>query len=215
MEIAMMDVSKIKNRNLISHIVIFLTVLIIIAQNTDSYSQKKPAKEGSPDKGIQQDGIANLHKRLADTIGSLHVKPDTEGKHTFVISSGSFYDAGERSLVIYDKKALVFMQQGKISKIIFEYYQYSFGNMIREVKTLTNTNPNSDDIASLEIRYDNNAGETQSYRVGDLNSSQSRKDVIEQYSSYLLSLINRLELGRNKNKFMESTKIERTIQLGK
>jgi hypothetical protein len=182
---------------------------------TSLYSQKKAINESAQDKGGKPNGVSGLHKRLADAIVNGRVQPDSEGKCSFVFSSGSYYDSLERQKLVYNIKADVYMSQGKISKIVFVYYQFSMTSQIREVKTITNSSLISDDLGLLEVNYETNTGETQSYKVGDLQSGESREAVISQYSSYLDSLVNYLEIHKTKSKAAESNNINRTIILGK
>ena len=112
------------------------------------------------------------------------------------------------------KKARVYMAQNRISKIVFEYYQFGMDNKIREVKTYTNTAPDSEDLKNLEVEYTTNTGDKQAYRVADLQKRESQRTVITQYTNYLMSLVYKIELYKNKITDIESLNIERTIQLG-
>ncbi len=156
-----------------------------------------------------------MHKRLSEAITNLRTQPDSEGKFSFALSSGSRYDTLEAQKYVYNLKADVYMSQGRVSKIVFVYYQFGMTNQIREVKSLTNGNPGSDDLGSLEVNYETNTGETRAFKVGDLQSSHSRDEVISQYASYLDSLVNYVEIHMGKRKSHESGTIERAIQLGK
>ena len=51
------------------------------------------------------------------------------------------------------KKAYVYMSGDRVSKIIFEYYQFSMDNKVRDVKIFTNNTPESGDLKSLRVDY--------------------------------------------------------------
>jgi hypothetical protein len=208
-----------KKRNPARFIIISMVILCIGIGYKASFSQKKEQKviknEPSQDKGFLHEGMSGLHKRLADAIVNMRIQPDSEGKYSFGISSGSYFDLLERQRFTFNVGATVYMNQGKIGKIVLRYYQFSMTTMVREVKTLTNSNPGSDDLTSLEIHYVTNTGETKTFKVGDLQSRQSQDDVISQYSSFIATLIDNLELSKNKNTLNDTNTINRSIQLGK
>ena len=204
-----------KKRNPFVFVIITLVTLYMGVGYTSLYSQKKATNESAQDKGGKPNSMSGLYKRLTDAIVNMRLQTDSEGKCAFIFSSGSYYDSLERQKLVYNIKADVYMSQGKISKIIFVYYQFSMTSQIREVKTITNSNLSSDDLGSLEVKYETNTGESQSFKVGDLQSGESRESVISQYTSYLDSLVNYLEIHKSKNKATESSNIDRTIILGK
>jgi len=207
--------NSIKKRDFYGYILPFLLAVLLCGLNSSAFAQDETSKTKPKEKGASQQGISGMTKRLADALAKMRLKPDAEGKYSLNISSGGYFDPIDRQQLIYSKKATVYMNQGAISKIVFEYYQFSFTNLMRQVKTLINTNPYSEDMAGLQISYSTNTGVNASYKVTDLQSGQTRRDVIEQYSSYLLSLINSLEIYTHNNRDVESAKIERAVQLGK
>ncbi len=189
-----------------------LAILLLAA--VDAVAQDTvPVKKGEID-GTRYDGLSGIHKRLIEAINNIKIKPDDEGKYSFIISSGIFFDPLERQVCIYRKKAVVYLDQNKISKVIFEYYRFGMDNKVREIKTITNTSTESDDLASLQIDYTANTGEKNSFKAGDLELRQSQRDIIGQYANYLISLIYTIELNKHRAARLQSLQIERTLQLG-
>lgn len=166
------------------------------------------------DDASRDERVPVLYRRLAAGIRGLTIEPDQEGKYTFLIASGSEYDMLERQRYYYNKKARVYVNQQKVTKIVFEYYRFSLINMVRDTKTFTVTDPENQDLSGLDILYTSSTGETRRYRVGDLNNKDSRRSVVKQYVSYLITLVIKLELHKNKKIDVETVGIERTIQLG-
>ncbi|OHD63547.1 MAG: hypothetical protein A2176_07115 [Spirochaetes bacterium RBG_13_51_14] len=197
---------------------------VIIIGGFAAAQDKKPAAKTSGDRSAvdasskddatRDDRIPQLYRRLVAGIQSLKIQPDQEGKYVFSIKSGYQYDDLERQGYVMYKKARVYMAQNRISKIVFEYYQFGMDNKIREVKTYTNTAPDSEDLKNLEVEYTTNTGDKQAYRVADLQKRESQRTVITQYTNYLMSLVYKIELYKNKITDIESLNIERTIQLG-
>jgi hypothetical protein len=177
--------------------------------------EKKPAADRSAaDDYTRDDRIPQLYKRLTDVIQSLKLKPDEEGKHSFTISSGNQYNLVDRVFLVYNKKAEVYAAQGRISKIVFVYYQFNMTSQVREVKTFTTVTPDSGDLRTLTIEYENNINQKEKYTVAELQKTESRRVVIKQFYSYYLSMVYKLELYKDKTRKTESSLIERTIQLG-
>lgn len=180
-----------------------------------SFGQEKSADSKSSEEAVTRSvDVPQLCKRLISAIKSSKLQADSDGAIVIKIKSGNHYDLTERQQYVFSKKAKVFFAQDKISKIIFEYYQYDMLSSVREVKTFTNYNPESDDLSTLEINYTTNTGQSENYKVTDLKTKQLQKDVILQYVSYMLALVHKAELYKNSVINDHSSKIERTIQLG-
>ncbi|MBN1498422.1 MAG: hypothetical protein JXA07_16740 [Spirochaetes bacterium] len=190
---------------------------LILAQGRAGAQEYSPSKDraGAQDEQVTRDDrIPPLYKRLVAALQSLKLKPDEEGKHTFIISSGNQYDHIDRIFLVYSKKARVYMSQNRISKIVFEYYQFNMTSKVREVKTYVCETPDSDDLSRLTIEYSTNTGEKEKYAAGELQRKESQRIIVRQYYSYLFSLVNKMELYKNKTVRLESSKINRTILLG-
>ena len=155
-----------------------------------------------------------LMKRLIAGIKSLKVEPDQDKKYIFTIKSGYQYDMLERQHLMVYKKAYIYMAGESISKIVFEYYQFSMDSKVRDVKTFTNTSPESADLGTLLIDYSSNTGEKQKYTVADVQKRESQRNIIGQYVNYIISLVYSIELYKHKTVRIETVNIERTIQLG-
>lgn len=184
-----------------------------IAGAQESVTVRKSTGE-TEESVAHEDRIPPLYNRLVAAIQDLKIKTDDEGKYTFIISSGNQYDHIDRIFLVYNKKAMVYMSQNRISRIVFQYYQYNMTSKVREVKTFTCETPDSDDLSKLSIEYTTNIGEKEQYRVAELQSNESKKIIIRQYYSYLFALVNKMELYRNRSIRLESSKINRTILLG-
>lgn len=191
-----------------------ITITLLLLAAAGAAAQNAAGEKKAVVEGTLFYGIAGNHKRLIEAITNLKIKPDEEGKYTFPLSSGIFYDVLDRQVCVYRKKAVVYVAQNRISKILFEYYQFGMDNKVREIKTFTHTAIDSDDLSSLQIDYIANTGEKQSYKAGDLTQRQSQREIIGQYANYLTSLIFTMELFKQKAARLQSLKIERTIQLG-
>jgi hypothetical protein len=215
MHVTVMKVNCTEKKNFHVCLLPLLLTALVVGRGVPASAKDDASKNGLRERGAYLEGIPGMMKRLGDVIAGMRAKPDAEGKYTIRISSGGYYDPIDRQRFFYDKKAEIFMSQGKISKIVFVYYRFSFTNGVRQVKTLVNANPYSDDLTSLEISYSTNTGVNESCKVGDLQSPQIRKQVVDQYSGYLLSLIQSLEISRQADKIAESEKIERSVMLDK
>jgi len=188
----------------------------IAAQGTSQVPRTPTTNDrvAAVDEASRDERVPVLCRRLAAGIRSLALEPDQEGKYIFLIASGAEYDMLERQRYYYYKKARVYVNQQKVTKIIFEYYRFSLINMVSDTKTFTVTDPENQDLSGLDILYASNTGETRRYRVGDLKKEDSRRSVVKQYVSYLITLVIKLELHKNKKIDVETVGIERTIQLG-
>jgi hypothetical protein len=187
----------------------------VISFSQDIESEKKSTSSQSPSDDYTTDGrIPNLYKRLTEAIKSLKFKADDEGKYTFVIKAGNQYDLVDRVFLVYNKKAMVYGSQGRITRIVFEYYQFNMTTQVREVKTFTSSAPDSPDLRPLLIEYVNTIGQNDKFTVGELQKPESRRDVLKQFYSYYLALVYKLELYKDKTIKTESSKIDRAIQLG-
>lgn len=190
---------------------LLMSLGIVRAQETVSSKKKAGESQGN---AAREDRIPALYNRLVLAVQGLKLQADEEGKHTFIISSGNQYDHIDRIFLVYNKKAMVYMSQNKISKIVFQYYQYNMTSKVREVKTFTSDNPDSDDLRQLSIEYVTNTGDKEKYTVGELQREESQKIIVKQFYSYYFALVNKMELYKNKTIRLESSKINRTIQLG-
>jgi hypothetical protein len=190
-------------------------VLVPAALVAQKKASDDTAVSGSSDEAVTRDDrIPQFMKRLVAGIKSLKVEPDQEGKYIFTIKSGYQYDQLERQHLLTYRKAYIYMSGERVSKIIFEYYQFSMDNNVRDVKVFTNNSPESDELKSLRIDYNSNTGEKQSYTVSDVSRRESRRSVIGQYLNYLISLVYNIEMFKHKTVRIETVNIERTIQLG-
>lgn len=205
---------------MLRNIVISMCLFAIVMASGYVYSQEgaAPKKQGNKvsteDDYTRDARIPQLYKRLGDAIQSLKLKTDEEGKYTFTISSGNQYDLIDRVFLVYKKKAMVYAAQGRISKIVFEYYQFNMTTQVREVKTFTTAAPDSEDLKALSVEYENNIGQKEKFTVGELQKPDSKRDVIKQYYAYYVAMVYKLELYKDKTIKIESSKIDRTIQLG-
>jgi hypothetical protein len=200
-------------------IVYSIIAAVIMVQGVSSGQESAPEKKPAPDRGVSDDytrdeRIPRLYKRLTEVIQGLKLKPDDEGKYTFVIKAGNQYDLVDRVFLVYNKKADVYASQGRITKIVFEYYQFNMTTQVREIKTFTATAPDSGDLRTLTIEYVNTIGQKDKFTVAELQKRESRRDVIKQYYSYYLAVVYKLELYKDKTIKIESSKIDRAIQLG-
>lgn len=178
-----------------------------------AYGQKSGTNEASEDQSMRDSRIPRLCERLNRAIEALKLKPDDEGKHTIIVQSGYHYDKLERTFFMYHKKAFLYMSGNKVSRIIFEYYQFNMTSHVREVKTYTVNSPESEDLKGLIIEYKTNTGQTEKYNLPDLMRSDTRRDVVAQYYSYLLALVYKVEIYRDKLASQQSSMIDRTVQL--
>ncbi len=186
-----------------------------VSFSQDSAPEKKSVSgQSSADDYTRDEHIPMLYKRLSEAIKSIKLKPDDEGKYTFTLKSGNQYDMVDRVFLVYNRKAEVYASQGRISKIVFEYYQFNMTSQVREVKTFTAATPDSADLKALSIEYVSNIGQKEKYTVADLQKPASRIEVIRQYYNYYLALVYKLELYKDKTIKSEASKIEHTIQLG-
>jgi hypothetical protein len=205
-------------KSLICAIVPMIFIIQELALSQDTASSKKSSgnKAGaySEEDPTRDYRIPQLYKRLVAAIKSLKLQPDQEGKLTFVIKSGNYYDLIDRVPRVYHKKALVYLMQDRVNKIVFEYYQYNMTSQVREIKTYTNQAPESDDLKNLLIEYTDNMGEKDKFTVADLQKKNSQADIVSQFYDYYLALVYRLELYKDKTINIESSKIDRTVQMG-
>jgi hypothetical protein len=194
---------------------IFMAQIFVLAQDTVS-SKKQTAKSAgeSGESVTHDDRIPLLYKRLVAAVQVLKQKPDGEGKYTFVINNGNQYDLIDRVFLVYNKRAMLYMSNNSVSKIVFEYYQYNMTTQLREVKTYTCATPDSDNLGPLVIEYAANTGEKEKYTVNELKKPESQKIIIKQFHAYYFALVNKLELYNSKTTKLESSKVNRTIQLG-
>jgi hypothetical protein len=196
-------------------------VIMICIEEGPVYSQDEasPKKASRITMGVNAEDptrevrIPQLHKRLVAAIKSLNLKADKDGKLAFTLKTGNFYDYTDRVPYIYHKKAFVYMSQERVSKIVFEYYQFNMTSQIREVKTYTNQSPDSDDLMSLEVEYADNTGQKEKFTVGELQKKNSQIDIVSQFYEYYLALVIQLELRKDKTINVESSKIDRTVQM--
>ncbi len=198
----------------------YIIICAVILGHGSLFSQenatdKKNTSFGSSGNDYTRDErIPQLYKRLSDAIQALKLKPDDEGKYTLTIKSGNQYDLVDRVFFVFNKKALIYAAQGRISKIVFEYYQFNMTTHVREVKTYTFSTPDSADLRALAVDYVNNIGQKENYTVADLRSLESRMQVTRQFYSYYLAMVYKLELYKDKTTRSQSSKILRAIQLG-
>lgn len=176
--------------------------------------KKKDAPAPKNEEVTRDDRVPALMKRLVAGIKSLKIEPDNDKKYIFTIKSGLHYDELERQHLMIYRKAYVYMNGDSISKIVFEYYQFSMDNNVRDVKIFTSDSPESADLARLQIDYSSNTGEKQKYTVADVQKRESQRSVITQYVNYIISLVYNIELYKHKTVRIETVNIERTIQLG-
>lgn len=202
-----------QKRSLVFIIAFALLMSLGIVRAQETVSSKKNAGE-TQGNAAREDRIPALYNRLVAAVQGLKLQSDEEGKHTFIISSGNQYDHIDRIFLVYNKKAMVYMSQNKISKIVFQYYQYNMTSKVREVKTFTSDKPDSGDLRQLSIEYVTNTGDKEKYTVGELQREESQKIIVKQFYSYYFALVNKMELYKNKTARLESSKINRTIQLG-
>lgn len=196
--------------------VLYAVIASLVFSQGALFAQKKTTDApATPDEAVTRDDrIPVLMKRLVAGIKNLKVEPDQDKKYIFTIKSGYQYDQLERQHLMVYRKAYVYMSGDSISKIIFEYYQFSMDSKVRDVKTFTNNSPDSADLKALQIDYSSNTGEKQKYTVADLQKRESQRSIITQYYNYIISLVYSLELYRHKTIRIETVNIERTIQLG-
>lgn len=205
---------------MICSIIVTFFILQGVIYSQDAAPAKKSAANraevnSSPNEDASRDiRIPQMYKRLALAIKSLKLQPDQEGKLTFVISSGNYYDFIDRVPMVYHKKAFVYITQERINKIVFEYYLYNMTSQVREVKTYTSMTPESEDLKSLAVEYTANTGEKEKFTVAELQKKDSQTDIVSQYFAYYLALVYRLELYKDKTIKLESSKIDRTVQMG-
>ncbi|MBN2158647.1 MAG: hypothetical protein JW807_04575 [Spirochaetes bacterium] len=190
---------------------IFLSAAILLGGAV--YGQKTGAGGAAVDEGMRDPRIPKLNERLNKALEALKLEPDKDGKHTILVESGYHYDKLERTFFMYHKKAFLYMSGNSVSKIIFEYYQFNMTSHVREVKTYTVSTPGSEDLKQLAIEYKTNIGKTEKYLLADLMRIDTRRDVVAQYHSYLMALVYKLEIYRDKLASKQSSLIERTIQL--
>ena len=201
-------------------VIAFIACLVLAGSAL--HAQKKAAdKSGvsgsaeAADEGVTRDDrIPLFMQRLVQGIKNLKVEPDQEGKYIFTIKSGYHYDELERQHLMTYRKAFIYMSGDRVSKIVFEYYQYSMDNNVKDVKIFTNTTPDSDDLKTLRVDYTSNTGEKETYTVTDVSRRESRRSVIGQYVNYLIALVYNIEMYKHKTVRIQSINIERTIQLG-
>ncbi len=205
---------------MLKKVIVYSVFFALIMGQGSSFSQDIEAErrstsgQAASDEYTTDGRIPNLYKRLSDAIRSLKFKADDEGKYTFIIKAGNQYDLVDRVFLVYNKKAMVYGSQGRITRIVFEYYQFNMTTQVREVKTFTATAPDSPDLRTLQIEYVNTIGQKDKFTVGELQKPESRRDVIKQFYSYYIALVYKLELYRDKTSKIESSKIDRAIQLG-
>ncbi len=157
--------------------------------------------------------IPQLYKRLVTAIKNLKLQPDKDGKLSFLVRSGNYFDYIDRVPYVYEKKAVVYVSQERISKIVFEYYQFNMASQVREVKTYTNQSPESEDLKNLLVEYADNTGQREKFTVAELQKKNSQSDITSQFYEYYLALVIQLELRKDKNVNVESSKIDRTVQM--
>jgi hypothetical protein len=205
-------------KGLICAIVTLLFIIQELSYSQDAASSKKSsgntAKTYSEEDPTRDYRIPELYKRLVAAIKSLKLQPDNEGKLTFVIKSGNYFDFMDRVHRVYRKKAFVYMTQDRINKIVFEYYLYNMTSQVREVKTYTDQNPESDDLKNLVIDYTDNLGEKEKFTVAELQKRNSQTDIVSQFYDYYLELVHQLELHKDKTVNVESSRVDRTVQMG-
>jgi hypothetical protein len=178
------------------------------------------AQEGGTPGTTNVDPVTNypespeISKKLGDLFKQMEVKPDPDGTVKYLIDSGFFFDKRERKKYVFHKKAVLYMAQSQITKIQFEYYQFSMDSMLKEIKTITNASPNSADLKNVEISYWSSAGEENKYRVGDLKNIVDKRKVLYQYIDYLKLLLHKTEVLRNRLARKETHKVDKTVDLG-
>ncbi len=198
-------------------LIFVIALALLLTQGTVRAQETVSSKNRAGDSGenvTRDDRIPQLYQRLVAAVQALKLKPDEEGTHTFVISSGNQYDHIDRIFMVYNKRARVYMSQNSISKIVFEYYQYNMTSKVREVKTYTCATPGSDDLGQLLVEYATNTGEKEKYTVNELQKRDSQKIIVRQFYSYYFALVNKMELYKNKTVRLESSRVNRTILLG-
>jgi len=190
-------------------------ISLALAQGALFAQNKATDSSASKDEAVTRDDrIPVLMKRLVAGIKSLKIQPDQDNRYIFTIKSGYHYDELEREHLMVYRKAYIYLSGESISKIVFEYYQFSMDSKVRDVKTFTNTTPESADLSKLLVDYNSNTGEKQKYTVVDVQKRESRRSIITQYVNYIISLVYSIELYKHKTVRIETVNIERTIQLG-
>jgi hypothetical protein len=204
-------------------IIIILPAIILLqavisvrtgAQDNKAAGKKAAVNTASGEDLSRDDRLPALYKRLVEAIQGAKLQPDQEGKIAVTMRSGNQFDMIERVFLVYSKRATVYMAQNRVSKIVFEYYQYNMTTQLREIKTFTTTTPDSEDIKALAVEYSTNIGDSEKYNLGDLQKKDSQKIIASQYYSYYTSLVYKIELYRDSLSQRESSKIDRTVQLG-
>ena len=204
-------------KSFICAIVIMICLQLGLVYSQDGASSKKSSGKTAgvnPEEPTRDHRIPQLHKRLVAAVKSLNLQPDKDGKLTFVIKTGNYYDYTDRVSIVYHRKAFVYMAQDRVNKIVFEYYQFNMTSQVREVKTYTSQSPDSDDLKNLMVEYADNTGEKEKFTVGELQKKDSKKDIVTQFYEYYLALVIQLELHKDKTIKFESSKIDRTVQMG-
>ncbi len=204
---------------MVKKIFIYGIICAIVLAHGLAFSQEKVATpkqagEKAGEEYTRDERIPRLYKRLADVIQALKLKPDNEGKYSITISKDNKYDLVDRVFLLCNKRALIHSAQGRVSKIAFVYYQFNMTTQVRELKTITAAAPDSGDLKTLTIEYENNTGQKEKFTLSELERPESRRDVIKQYHSYYLALVYRLELYKDSSSRSQSNKINRAIQLG-
>ncbi len=202
-------------KSLISAVIIMTCIMQGLVYSQDE-SSKKPSGSASrinPEDPTRDYRIPLLHKRLVAAIKSLKLQPDKDGKLAFLVRSGNYFDYIDRVPYVYQKKAFIYMSQERVSKIVFEYYQFNMTSQVREVKTYTNQSPDSDDLKNLLVEYTDNTGQKEKFTVAELQKKNSQSDITSQFYEYYLALVIQLELRKDKTINVESSKIDRAVQM--
>jgi hypothetical protein len=209
----------IKRYYMLKKTVIFAFIAALVLAEGTLVAQKGTADRRAGDDALEQgmtrdNRIPDFMKRLVAGIKDLRVEPDKDGKYIFTIKSGYVYDQLERQHYMVYRKAYVYMTGDRVTKMVFEYYQFSMDSNVRDVKIFTNDSPENDELKSLQVDYSSNTGEKESYTVGDIGRRESRRSIISQYVNYLISLTYNIEMAKHRSLRIQSINIERTIQLG-
>ncbi len=191
------------------------TAVAILLLSAYSHGQEQPPAGETPAKDAVTDSyVVELHKRIGVMITKLELKPDSNGTFEIIIDSGYFIDDYERQKYVYYEKAIVTAPQGRVTKIIIEYYQFSLINQLKEIKTLVNNKPDNPDLSDLLITYTASDGENSQFFVKDLHQNSFKVKVVSQYRAYLIDCLQKMEKYGTMQIKREKFEVDRIINLG-
>ncbi len=195
------------------HCILHAAVMLSLFAGT-VFAQEQPSP-GQTEADPENDSyVVELHKRLGGIITELNLKPESDGSYEIIIDSGYFNDDYERQKYVYYEKAIVTAPQGSVTRIIIEYYQFSLVNQLKEIKTLVNSSPGSQNLGDLLVTYTASDGESSQFFVKDLSEKSFKVKVVTQYRAYLIDLLQKMENYETTLIKREKFEVDRIINLG-